>query len=168
MGDNKHSALPPGWEVRMSKSRGIQYYFNRATGESRWEPPEAGVQQQQQQQQQQHSGSQKMRASHLLVKHAESRRPSSWKEANITRTKEEAHEKIKEFRQRIAAGEVEFAELAAVESDCSSARKGGDLGWFDKGAMQPAFEKAVLALKVGELSGPVESDSGVHIILRTG
>ncbi|KAI8320762.1 peptidyl-prolyl cis-trans isomerase NIMA-interacting 1-like protein [Martensiomyces pterosporus] len=149
----------------MSKSRGIQYYFNRATGESRWEPPEAGIPHRSTSSA---NGPHKMRASHLLVKHAESRRPSSWKEANITRTKEEAHEKIKEFRQRIASGDIEFADLAAVESDCSSARKGGDLGWFDRGAMQPAFEKAVLALKTGELSGPVESDSGVHIILRTG
>lgn len=53
------------------------------------------------------------------------------------------------------------------ESHCSSARRGGDLGEFGPGKMQPAFEQATFALAVGELSGPVFSDSGVHIILRT-
>ena len=43
----------------------------------------------------------------------------------------------------------------------------GDLGEFGPGMMQAAFEDAVAALKVGELSGVVVSDSGVHIILRT-
>ncbi|KAJ1933710.1 peptidyl-prolyl cis-trans isomerase Pin1, partial [Linderina macrospora] len=157
-GEGSHSALPPGWEVRMSKSRGIEYYFNRATGESRWEPPTDDHRRR----------TSKMRASHLLVKHSGSRKPSSWKEANITRTKQEATELVMGFREQIAAGDVQFADLAAKESDCSSARKGGDLGWFERGQMQPAFEKAVLALKPGELSGPVESDSGIHIILRTG
>jgi NIMA-interacting peptidyl-prolyl cis-trans isomerase 1 len=37
----------------------------------------------------------------------------------------------------------EFAQIAAVESDCSSARKGGDLGWFGRGMMQKAFEVRV-------------------------
>ena len=42
------------------------------------------------------------------------------------------------------------------------------LGVFGKGQMQPAFEKAAFALEIGELSEPVESDSGIHLILRTG
>ena len=53
-----------------------------------------------------------------------------------------------------------------VESDCGSAQKGGDLGVFQRGAMQKAFEDASFALKVGELSGIVDSDSGIHVILR--
>jgi NIMA-interacting peptidyl-prolyl cis-trans isomerase 1 len=48
-----------------------------------------------------------------------------------------------------------------------SAKRGGDLGSFKKGAMQKPFEEASFALKVGELSEPVFTDSGVHIILRT-
>lgn len=59
-----------------------------------------------------------------------------------------------------------FEELARTESDCSSARKGGDLGYFGKGAMQPAFEKACFVLKPGKMSGIVSTDSGVHVILR--
>jgi NIMA-interacting peptidyl-prolyl cis-trans isomerase 1 len=58
-------------------------------------------------------------------------------------------------------------ELARTESDCSSAARGGDLGYFSRGQMQPAFEAAAFALNVGEMSGPIWSDSGVHLILRT-
>ena len=60
-----------------------------------------------------------------------------------------------------------FAEAAARESHCSSARAGGDLGAFGRGAMQAAFEGPAFALGVGELSGVVSSDSGMHLILRT-
>lgn len=65
------------------------------------------------------------------------------------------------------SGKASFAELASKYSDCSSAKKGGDLGPFTRGAMQPLFEDAAFALKVGELSEPVHTASGVHIILRT-
>jgi NIMA-interacting peptidyl-prolyl cis-trans isomerase 1 len=57
--------------------------------------------------------------------------------------------------------------LAKKFSDCSSARVGGDLGSFGRGKMQKAFEDAAFSLKVGELSKPVVSDSGIHLILRT-
>ena len=130
---------------------------------------------------------QEVRASHLLVKHRDVRRPSSWKEKEITRSKvcvllgpcayhtysinhhctqEEALAMIEEFRRQLVAG-ADFATLASTESHCSSAQRGGDLGVFGKGQMQPAFEQAAFALQVGELSQPVFSDSGVHLILRT-
>lgn len=63
--------------------------------------------------------------------------------------------------------EATFEELASKYSDCSSASKGGDLGFFSAGQMQKPFEEASFGLKVGELSEPVSTDSGVHIILRT-
>lgn len=51
--------------------------------------------------------------------------------------------------------------------DCSSARSGGDLGSFSRGQMQRPFEDAAFGLSVGEMSDIVETDSGVHLILRT-
>jgi len=69
----------------------------------------------------------KIRASHLLVKHKDSRRPSSWREANITRTKEEALDTIRGHEKRIHDGSTSLGDLAVMESDCSSARKRGDL-----------------------------------------
>lgn len=104
----------------------------------------------------------------MLVKHKNSRRPSSWRQDVITISKEDAITKLKAFRQSIVDGEADFAELAGQESDCSSAKRGGDLGFFQRGQMQKPFEDATFALKVGELSGVVDTDSGVHIILRTG
>ncbi|KAI8821777.1 peptidyl-prolyl cis/trans isomerase NIMA-interacting 1-like protein [Fimicolochytrium jonesii] len=159
-----HTTSPsPTQQERFSKSRSRAYYFNRNTGESLWEKPPGFV-----------GGAasgggataEKVRASHLLVKHRESRNPKSWKEDNITRTKEEALQKINDFRTQLISG-TDFAQLASKESDCSSAKRGGDLGVFGRGDMQAAFENATYALQVGELSQPVFSDSGVHLILRT-
>lgn len=72
-------------------------------------------------------GEGKIRCSHLLVKHKESRRPSSWRESEITRSKEEAIEILRGHEARIKSGEVSLGDLAMSESDCSSARKRGDL-----------------------------------------
>lgn len=69
----------------------------------------------------------KIRAAHLLVKHRDSRRPSSWKEAAITRTKEDAIEILRGHEKKIQSGEIKLGDLAMSESDCSSARKKGDL-----------------------------------------
>lgn len=71
-------------------------------------------------------GEGKIRCSHLLIKHRDSRRPSSWREPEITRSKQEAIETLNGLSQRIEAGE-DLGDLAVSESDCSSARKRGDL-----------------------------------------
>lgn len=113
------------------------------------------------------SATAQVRASHLLIKHRDSRRPASWKSESITRTKEEALEILEGHRKQIASGAEKFESLASVHSDCSSAHKGGDLGYFSTGQMQKPFEDATFSLKVGEMSEPVWTDSGVHIILRT-
>jgi len=65
-------------------------------------------------------------------------------------------------------GGAAFEELAKSKSVDTSAGKGGDLGWFGKGNMVPAFEKAAFALKEGQLSGIVKSEFGFHIIKLTG
>ena len=69
----------------------------------------------------------KIRCAHLLVKHRDSRRPSSWREAEITRSKDDAMNIIRGHEQRIKSGSTSLGDLATTESDCSSARKRGDL-----------------------------------------
>lgn len=108
----------------------------------------------------------KIRAAHLLVKHKDSRRPSSWKENTITRSKDDAMGLIEGYQKRIRDGETSLGDLAVTESDCSSARKKGDLGFFGRGDMQKEFEEAAFALKPGEISGIVTTASGLHLIER--
>jgi NIMA-interacting peptidyl-prolyl cis-trans isomerase 1 len=121
------------------------------------------------------SSAKEVRALHILKKHAGSRRPASWRNPNITATLEEAREELSglvEILQESAADPEElratFEELARTESDCSSAKRGGDLGFFGRKKMQPDFELASFALNIGEMSGIVETSSGVHVILRIG
>lgn len=109
---------------------------------------------------------QEVQASHLLVKHSGSRRPSSWREENITRSKGEAQKILEGYLQKIEDGDS-FADLASKYSDCSSYKKGGDLGKFKRGMMQKPFEDAAFGLKINEMSGIVDTDSGLHIIMRT-
>lgn len=69
-----------------------------------------------------------------------------------------------ELRQRLAAGE-DFAKLAGEFSeDPGSAQNGGDLGFFERGQMTRSFEDAAFALPTGELSEPVRSEFGYHLI----
>lgn len=64
------------------------------------------------------------------------------------------------------AGGADFAELAKANStDTGSGANGGDLGWFGMGMMVKPFEDAVVAAKVGEVTGPVQSEFGFHLIL---
>ncbi|CAE7840950.1 PIN1, partial [Symbiodinium microadriaticum] len=105
-------------------------------------------------------------AMHILKKHAGSRRPSSWRNNNITQSKEEAIAQIREIREQLVGvlesggvGELQiaFANVASQESDCGSAQRGGDLGPFGRGQMQKPFEDATFALEVGEMSDIVDT-----------
>ena len=175
------TGLPDGWEVRHSNSKNLPYYFNSSTHESRWDPPEeADPDKLKVYMAQNHSSAAanvrpvepkngvdgEIRAAHLLVKHRDSRRPSSWRQSNVTRSKEEAIELLKGYETQIKSGETTLGDLAVSESDCTSARKRGDLGFFGKNKMQKEFEEAAFALQPGEMSGVVETASGVHLIQR--
>jgi peptidyl-prolyl cis-trans isomerase D len=79
-----------------------------------------------------------------------------------------AMQEITALSERIQQGE-DFAELAKVNSeDPGSAEAGGDLGYFGMGIMDPAFEEAAFALQEGEVSEPVRSSFGIHLIKITG
>ncbi|GAA6058686.1 hypothetical protein JCM10212_003374 [Sporobolomyces blumeae] len=181
------SSADASWEIRFSNSRKRAYFYNPSTQESRWEVPDAlassdltslpgaqylsysGTNDAAAAAGQQKEATNKVRASHLLIKHSGSRRPSSWKDANITRSKQDAVEILQghvETLKREPDLATAFAKLASTESDCSSARDGGDLGYFGRNQMQKPFEDAAFSLKVGELSDIISTDSGVHVILR--
>ena len=88
----------------------------------------------------------KIRASHILVE----------KQSQAIKVQEE-----------LKAG-ANFSELARKYSTCPSGKRGGDLGQFGRGQMVKEFEVVAFALKPGQVSGPVKTKLGYHIIKRTG
>jgi peptidyl-prolyl cis-trans isomerase C len=86
-----------------------------------------------------------IRASHILVK-----------------TEEEA----KKLYDEIQNGK-DFAQIAQEVSLCPSGQNGGDLGFFGKGMMVKPFEDAAFSLEIGEISKPVETQFGWHLIKLT-
>jgi len=101
-------------------------------------------------------------ASHILISYQGAERSSA------TRTKEEAKKLADEVLAKATAPGADFAALAREYSDEPGAKeRGGDLGTFKKGAMAKPFEDAAFQLKVGEISGVVETPFGFHIIKRT-
>lgn len=157
------NGLPTPWTVRYSKSKKREYFFNPETKASQWEAPEGTDDGLLKQYLAEHPL--RVRCLHILCKHSGSRRPASHRSENITISKAEAIEELKEIEKRLENGES-FESLAKERSDCSSFKRGGDLGFFGKGEMQAGFEKAAFALKVGEISGIVDTESGVHLIKR--
>ncbi|AMM24768.1 peptidylprolyl isomerase [Variovorax sp. PAMC 28711] len=80
------------------------------------------------------------------------------------RTTAEAVAQLAEFKKRIQAGGSDFVGLARDNSQDGSAKDGGDLGWTSPGQFVPEFEEALDRLKPGEISDPVVSRFGVHLI----
>lgn len=75
-------------------------------------------------------------------------------------------EAANELVEKLDAG-ASFEGLAAQYSKCPSGKQGGELGTFGRGQMVPEFETATFELKVGEISAPVQTQFGFHIIERT-
>ncbi|WP_321476776.1 peptidylprolyl isomerase [uncultured Paludibaculum sp.] len=102
------------------------------------------------------------KARHILIRFKGSRVPLKKDQKDLT--EEEALSKTNELREKISKGE-DFATLAKAESDdTGSGAQGGDLGTFAKGKMVPQFDQAVFSLPIGELSQPVKSQFGYHLI----
>ncbi len=79
-------------------------------------------------------------------------------------TESQAADQLADYRRRIQAGTADFATLAREHSQDGSAKDGGDLGWAGPGRYVPEFEEALNGLKPGEISQPVVSRFGVHLI----
>jgi len=75
----------------------------------------------------------------------------------------DSEEKANDIKKQIEGG-VEFADAAKTHGTDGTAASGGDLGWFGPGMMVKPFEEAVVAMKAGDLKGPVKTDFGWHLI----
>jgi peptidyl-prolyl cis-trans isomerase SurA len=96
---------------------------------------------------------QQTQARHILLK------------SSAVMTDDVARQRLADIRQRIVQGGESFSDLARRFSNDASAPQGGDLGWLNPGETVPPFEKAMNALNIGELSQPVQSQFGWHLIL---
>ncbi|MDP1863152.1 MAG: peptidylprolyl isomerase [Thiobacillus sp.] len=90
-------------------------------------------------------------ARHILIK------------TNELTSESDARTRLLQLKERIDNG-VKFEELAQLHSEDASASKGGDLGWVNPGDTVPDFEQAMDALKPGEVSAPIQSPFGLHLI----
>ena len=72
--------------------------------------------------------------------------------------------RLADYRRRVQTGQADFAALAREHSQDGSAKEGGDLGWASPGRYVPEFEQALEALKPGDVSEPIVTRFGVHLI----
>lgn len=79
-------------------------------------------------------------------------------------TEAQAVARLADFKRRIQAGQADFAQLAREYSQDASAKNGGDLGWASPGMFVPEFEEALNSLQPGQISNPIVSRFGVHLI----
>ena len=104
----------------------------------------------------------RVRGRHVLVRMKGSPVPITPGQPDLS--EEEALAKAQELRKKILAG-ADFAKTAETASDDVGTRaSGGDLGFFRRGQMVPSFEEAAFKLKAGEVSEPVKSPFGYHLI----
>ncbi|WP_458526740.1 peptidylprolyl isomerase [Onishia taeanensis] len=105
--------------------------------------------------QQSASGDVRYRLSHIMVA-----LPQSPSQAQVS----EARAKVETLRRRLEGG-ADFASLAAAESDGGQALNGGDLGWRSAAEVPSIFTEAVPSLDLGDVSAPIRSPSGFHLVM---
>jgi len=98
---------------------------------------------------------------HLLVQYTGARDAAP----TVRRSKAEAHARAEALHDRIARGES-FTRVAREESDCPTARREGALGSYSRGELPPALDLAFFTLGAGEVSTPLETEYGYHLLLR--
>ena len=109
------------------------------------------------------STEERVRASHILIAYEGAERA----EENVGRTKEEAKTLAEEVAIKAKETPGKFPELASEYSNGPSATSGGDLDFFGHGQMAKAFEDAAFSMEVDQVSDPVETEFGYHIIMVT-
>lgn len=92
------------------------------------------------------------RARHILIK------------TSTVMSDQLARQRLEQVRQRLVAGDAKFEDMARQYSQDSTAPQGGELGWLNPGETVPPFESAMNALQPGEISQPVQSPFGWHLI----
>lgn len=139
---------PEMWIKLKDKETGQPYFYNTETTEKTEKRPLEGF-----------------RLYHILIKHEKSRKP-------VDVSIDEALSRIKAIHEDLKAKINDknfkdlFKEAAFKHSQCSSAKRGGDLGFVCGNEMMKEFERPAFSLGKGEMSGPVSTPSGFHIIYR--
>ena len=77
---------------------------------------------------------------------------------------QDAERRLQDYRDQVRAKTADFAELAKKYSEDGSAPNGGELGWMSPGDLVPEFEQAMNRLQIGDVSNPVKSEFGWHLI----
>ncbi|MBN1652473.1 MAG: peptidylprolyl isomerase [Deltaproteobacteria bacterium] len=104
----------------------------------------------------------KARARHVLIRYREAKNATK----EITRSREEAEKLAEEIYRKVKGKEAEFADVARLYSEDSSAKRGGDIGAAARGQLALPFEEALFSMSPGEIRGVVETEYGFHIIQR--
>jgi len=144
--------------VRKSLERGagVDILVERISQEAA-EPTEEEIMEHFRQHADEYRKTDRVQVQHILIKY----------DAASKADRETALSRIGEIRQKILDG-ADFADQAAAHSDCPSGkRSGGSLGWLSSGMTVPEFDRAMFAMKVGELSEVLETPLGFHIINKT-
>lgn len=136
------------WTKLKDRETGAPYFYNTETGERTAEKPNDGF-----------------RLYHILIKHEKSRNPVDLGVEEALLRIRKIHEELEARADRSSLKQL-FKEAAAKHSQCSSAKRGGDLGFVCGNEMLREFEKPAFALRRGEMSGIVSTPSGFHIIYR--
>jgi len=105
---------------------------------------------------------QKIHTRHILVRYRGARNAGE----EITRERDAALQLAHRLRRQITSGDAEFSDLASRVSEDSSRLQGGDLGMVGRGNLAQAYEATAWQLEVNEISQPIETEFGFHIIQR--